>query len=466
MQRSVASRTALAFTLAIAAVALGSGSASAGGRQPDRDAKTSPARDYTTKTPYAPQQSLRSYRSAPKGFAPVFTENVARHGSRAMTDSSDGDAVLAVLADARSQGALTALGARLAPQVDQLLAGAAGIGYGNLSGRGVQEQQQTALRMEQRLPSLFSAIVAKQEPIEVETSGVTRAVASAQAFTSGLEAGDPALTPLVQAPVTDKDLLYFHKQPQNADYQAYLASDPQLAAVIDAIDGEPATAKAADHVVSRLFGRAFVAAMPTDARTSFARSLYELYSAAPDLRVEAPGVDLDPFLTSRDAQWFAYLDDAEEFYQKGPAFSGRTITYDMANVLLDDLFAQVEAKADGTSDKGAVLRFTHAEEIEPLAVLLDLPGSTEPAAADRPYTYADNPWRGASVAPMAANVQWDLFAGRAAHGAKGSKAATTQYLVRMLYNEKETAFKQSCRPIAKGSYFYDLNELERCFGRG
>lgn len=199
------------------------------------------------------------------------------------------------------------------------------------------------------------------------------------------------LAPQVQAPVTDKNLLYFHKQPQNADYQAYLADDPDLAAVIAAIDGRPSTAEAARHVVSRLFAGDFAAAMSTDDKISFSRSLYALYSAAPDLRAEAPGVDLDPFLPAPDAHWFAYLDDAEEFYQKGPAFAGRTITYDMAGVLLNDLFAQAEAKADGTSDKGVVLRFTHAEEIEPLAVLL----------------------------------------------------------------------KPSCRPIAKGSYLYDLDELLR-----
>lgn len=457
MKRSAVSRAALATTLAIAAVSLAGGTASAqsgwqdpyGGRH-----------FYSTKTPYAPQERLRDYQSAPRGFVPVFTENVARHGSRAMTDSSDGDAVLAVLASAQAKGELTGLGGRLAPQVRALLAGAGTIGYGSLAGRGVQEQQQTALRMEQRLPSLFSTIVADHQPIEVETSGVARAVASANAFTSGLKSGDPALSALIQAPVTDKNLLYFHKQPQNADYQAYLASDPELAAVIAQIDGEPATAQAAEHVVSRLLAPDFADAMSTDDQVSFARSLYELYSAAPDLRAEAPGVDLDAFLPSQDARWFAYLDDAEEFYQKGPAFSGRTITYDMANVLLDDLFAQVEAKADGTSDKGAVLRFTHAEEIEPLAVLLDLPGSTTAADPDDPYSYRNNPWRGADVAPMAANIQWDLYAGTPAHGGQG-----VHYLVRMLYNEKETAFKPSCKPVSRGSYFYDLNELEQCFAR-
>lgn len=129
---------------------------------------------------------------------------------------------------------------------------------------------------------------------------------------------------------------------------------------------------------------------------------------------------------------------------------------------LDDLFTQGEDKADGTSDKGAVLRFTHAEEIEPLAVLLGLPGSTKGADPDKPYTYENNPWRGADVAPMAANVQWDLYAA----GGKTGGGKGTRYLVRMLYNEKETAFKPSCKPIAKGSRFYDLKELERCYGQG
>ena len=465
MNRTVATGVALAVTLTATAVTLTGGTASAQGL---RHTPHADRHFYTTMTPYTPQESLSDYQRAPKGFTPVFTENVVRHGARAMTDSSDIDAVMAVVQSAQAQGALTGLGAQLGPQVQLLQAAALSVGYGNLSGLGAQEQQQIALRLERRLPSLFSTIVAEQEPIEVETSGVARAVASANAFTGGLTSGDPALAGLIQAPVTDKNLLYFHKQPQNADYQAYLASDPELAAVLAEIDGEPSTALAARHVVGRLFDARFVKAMPTADQISFSTSLYNLYSAAPDLSVEAPGVDFDPFLSSQDAQWFAYLDDAAEFYQKGPAFSGRTITYNMANVLLDDLFTQAEAKADGTSDKGAVLRFTHAEEVEPLAVLLGLPGSTEAADPDQPYTYQNNPWRGAQVAPMAANVQWDLYAGPAL-GSKGGHSTTaqgTEYLVRMLYNEKETAFKPSCKPIAKGSYFYDLNELELCYNQG
>ncbi|MFF7594943.1 hypothetical protein [Streptomyces mirabilis] len=125
----------------------------------------------------------------------------------------------------------------------------------------------------------------------------------------------------------------------------------------------------------------------------------------------------------------------------------------MADVLLDDFFEKAEAKRDGTSDLGAELCFTHAEEIIPLTALIRLPGSTKPVTTTQPYTCADNPWRGGSVAPMAANIQWDVFR-------KGDTC-----LVRRLHNEKETAFKAGCAPAAKGSAFYDLEELERCFGR-
>ncbi|WP_263102273.1 histidine phosphatase family protein [Kitasatospora sp. DSM 101779] len=447
--------TAATATSLAAAMVLTGGTASAhdraGGSRAERDS-------YGTKAPYLPQGRPGRYQPVPKGYTAVFTENVARHGSRAMTDSKDGDAVLALLAEAQDRGGLTDLGRRLTPQVRSLLAGAAGIGYGNLSGLGAQEHRQTALRLEQRLPGLFDTIAATGEPIVVETSGVARATASANAFTAGLTAGRPELAGLIGAPVTDKDLLYFHKQPQNADYQAYLAKDQDLAAVLAAVDGMPRTAEAARHTVGRLFRAGFAATLTADRQIAFARSLYALYSAAPDLAVEAPGVDLDPFLADRDARWFGYLDDAEEFYQKGPAFSGRTVTYRMAGVLLADLFAQAEARAAGTGRNGAVLRFTHAEEIEPLAVLLGLPGSTEPAETDEPYSYRNNPWRGAEVSPMAANIQWDLYAGTTAQGAPG-------HLVRMFYNEKETAFPASCKPVAKGSYFYELGELERCFGR-
>ncbi|MFB7335173.1 histidine-type phosphatase [Streptomyces adustus] len=425
---------------------------------PARAADRQPAHldSYGTKAPYSAQQDPRTYQRPPAGFSPVFTENVSRHGSRAATDSEDGDLVLALWDRARAEGRLTREGERFGPEVCALEAAMAEVGYGGLSGRGKQEMRDTAARTAGRLPSLFKRIAADGERIDVVSSGQGRAVDSGTLFTAALAATDPALAPLIGPARTDKDLLYFHKAAGGAAYRDYLANDRRLAQTLADITDRPRTHEAARRVLRGIFTADFVGQLPDADRVAAAQAVYNLYAIAPAMSRESPdgrGWRTERWLSARDAAWFGYLSDAEDFYEKGPGFADSDITYRMAGVLLDDFFRQAEAKRDGTSTLGAELRFTHAEEIIPLAALMGLPGSTRPVTADRPYTYASNPWRGASVAPLGANIQWDVFA-------KGGR-----YLVRMLYNEKETAFKKGCRPIAAGSRFYDLDELERCFGR-
>lgn len=328
------------------------------------------------------------------------------------------------------------------------------IGYGSLSGRGRREMRETATRMELRLPGLFAKIAADGEKIDVVSSGQGRAVDSAGEYTGALAAADPALKPLIGATRTDKDLLYFHKAAGGAAYRDYIANDQRLKVTLDAIEDQPRTHRAARSVLRRLFKEPFVDRITDQVGT--ARAVYDLCAIAPAMSEESPdggGWGMDRYISRADADWFGYLADAEDFCEKGPGFSDSDITYKMADVLLDDFFKQVEAKRVGTSDLGAELRFTHAEEIIPLAALMGLPGSTKPTTPGKPYTYADNPWRGAQVAPLAANIQWDVY------------EKDGHYLVRMLYNEKETAFKAGCHPLAGNSAFYDLDELERCFGR-
>ncbi|MGW4562426.1 histidine-type phosphatase [Streptomyces sp. NPDC004561] len=410
---------------------------------------------YGTKAPYEAEQSPDGYQRPPAGFTPVFTENVSRHGSRAATDSGDGDLILGLWDRARQEGQLTATGEDFGPKVRALQAAMAQVGHGDLSGRGRKEMRDTATRAAERLPSLFAKIADEGEKIDVVSSGQGRAVDSAAEYTGALAAADPGLKPLIGPTRTDKDLLYFHKAAGGAAYRDYLANDQRLKDTLNAIADQPRTHEAARSVLRRIFTESFADGI-TD-QVGAARAVYGLYAIAPAMSEESPGGEgwgMDRYVSRADASWFGYLGDAEEFYEKGPGFSDSDITYRMAGVLLDDFFRQVEAKRAGTSDLGAELRFTHAEEIIPLAALMGLPGSTRPADPDEPYTYADNPWRGASVAPLGANIQWDVFQ-------KGDR-----YLVRMLYNERETPFRAGCRPVTRGSGFYDLDELERCFGRG
>jgi len=423
--------------------------------------------NYASNTPYEPQQNLQTYEPPPAGYEPVFTQLVARHGSRALTSAHDIDYTKQLIAHARAANAFTELGRALEPEVLSFEKANVELGYGNLSGRGVAEHQQLAARLLARLPEFFTSGIGAGRRIRVLTSGKDRAVDSANNFVASLEARMPALTPLIDPPVVNTDLLYFHKAPQNADYQEWLAHDSTLAAKIDEIFYGVRSHWYARRVLERLFTSMFVDTLAvggypfvhpdTGAPVSFnevdaVASLYSLYQVAPGLSEEGTWA-FDRFLPRPAARWFAYLKDAQDFYGKGPSFAGATITFKMARVLQDDFFHAVQAIRSGQSTLLAELRFAHAEIVIPLAALMQLPYSDRQVPVEETYTYRINAWRGALVTPYVVNIQWDVYA-----------SAAGDYVVKMLYNERESRFKSDCKTIAEGSAYYRFDELRRCYG--
>jgi hypothetical protein len=318
--------------------------------------------------------------------------------------------------------------------------------------------------------------------------------------------GYPANAPVVGPAGTNRFLLYFHKLAAKTDlvtntsdpyyqtyqdslaYQAYLAGDADMTAKVNAVLATPDAVTAARAVLETLFTQDFVnkidnktytfantgtysftsddgrysATVTGDGKTKVqsltdaASMLYNLYVVAPAMRAEA-GVDFTPFIPAAQARELAYLQDATDFYQAGPGIQeANPVTYKMATALLDDFFNEVSAIEHGDHSHGAKLRFTHAEIIMPFASILGLSGTFVPVPKAQTYTYATNPWRGELVAPMAANVQWDVF-----------EDAAGTVLVRMLYNERETDFKIDCDSAryANGSHYYRFDALKTCYGR-
>ncbi len=218
-----------------------------------------------------------------------------------------------------------------------------------------------------------------------------------------------------------------------------------------------------------------------------AMDLYNLYIIAADMTVENAGshtfdfdqyfADIAPTEGETFAETFAWILDAEDFYEKGPSVAGQTETYRIAQPLLDDFFNSIDDRVDGGTT-AATFRFAHAETIIPFAALIKAPGSEEQIPQDKIYDplgllgdqgYQSN-WYGESVTPMAANIQWDV-ATRDGIDPKTGKAYTP--LIRMLYNEKEVAFGgtntlarglSSCTPVAEGSTWYKESELKSCLG--
>jgi Histidine phosphatase superfamily (branch 2) len=517
MKRLVAILLAQAIGLIFSDISLAQGLA----QEPETTGFVEQARQ--TKTPYRPQQDIATLQAVPAGYKPVFTELLARHGSRGLTGVKVDLALWNLLQQAQKEDALTPLGQQLSHDLMALIkanallgyavSGISSPGYGNETEIGFEEHTGLAQRLQKRLPALFGSIeVNTQVPsrhIVVVTSGKDRAMDSGAAFVRALVSAQPNLQAAMEYPAapvampglagTDAFLLYFHKLPNklavseplaetvrdSQAYRAYLAS-PDLQQKLAQLQNTPMLKQAAHAVLESIVKAAFVARLErgeysfsntgslifTSEDGKFvnkitgdgaekihneieaARALYEIYAIAGGMQKEIHQ-DFSSYLPLQYALVFAEIADAEDFYLKGPSTEeSHNVTHRMARILLRDFFNEADAIVKGDMKNAAKLRFSHAEIIIPFAAELGLPNASQPLALSRLYSYANNPWRGADISPMAANIQWDIFQNSAGHT-----------LVRMLYNEKEIEFKPQCASakIAASSYFYDYSKLRSCY---
>lgn len=261
-----------------------------------------PSKYYQTKTPYQPQQDLNKYQATPPGFQPVFTELVARHGSRGLSSIKYDLALYNLWKQAKAENALTPLGEKLGADLESMMKanillgyGVEGIrqfGYGNESMTGIQEHRGIADRLLKRLPDLFKAASTQPASILVQSSGVDRAVDSAKFFTAELIQQQPQLkthiTPIsytnlassnvlsIEDGGVDRFKLYFHSlnkeqdlaQPLSAQqqaiydasqaYQHFEEDDTDLANKLDELAKNSRAEQVAKSVLNPLFKAEFI----------------------------------------------------------------------------------------------------------------------------------------------------------------------------------------------------------------
>lgn len=423
---------------------------------------------YASKTPYQPKQDAAVYEAAPAGFYPVMIQHVARHGSRGLSSPDDDDLSLQLWQQARQENALTAKGEQFGELLVRFRDASKKLGYGNLSRLGELEHQHMAERLVARHNTMLQQAITGQRRITVEHSGRDRADDSGEHFVRRFTELLPQAAATLDQPQVSHQTLYFHKAEgeDNAAYLQYRESDPRLQQKLQQLHELPETNKIASAILRNLYSEAFVErlaagkyhfqATDDDAELSnaveAAQAVYSLYSIASNLPYEGQW-NFGDYITPEQAQWMAYLDDAETFYERGPGFAGDDVTYRMARNLLNDFFARMDAVVKGDESYVAGLRFTHAQALIPFAAVLGIKDAATGIPQQQTYSYQNSNWRSEWVSPMAANVQWELY-----------RNSENQYLVRMLHNEQQMAFKTGCQPYQQGSFFYEFTELKRCYG--
>lgn len=273
-------------------------------KTPDTD---SSSKFYQTKTPYQPQQEIKTYQQIPEGYQAVFTELVARHGSRGLSSIKYDLALYNLWKQAKAENALTPLGEQLGADIEAMMKanillgyGIDGIrqfGYGNETMVGIQEQRGIADRLLQRLPTLFKTAAAQPASILLQSSGVDRAIDSAKFFTNELIQQQPELknqitpfsytslasssVPTIEDGGVDRFKLYFHSLNQEQDltqplsvqqqaiydasqaYQQFEEEDADLANKLDELAENTRAEQVAMRVLTPIFKPEFIKKLGT-----------------------------------------------------------------------------------------------------------------------------------------------------------------------------------------------------------
>ncbi len=397
-----------------------------------------------TKTTYHPLQT--KHTAPPKGYEALFVNYVGRHGARFMTKPGSDVLVADVLGQAAQQHALTQTGKKVQEAIIQF-AKAEKNHYENITLLGAQEQKGIGDRLFTEYRSAFN-----KKEMDVFMTGKVRTQQSADAFCQGYrDSAGNNINRIVIPDSADAMLRFYDMSPA---YDAYLQSK-FLQQHLDSLQADRRMVEVAKQVCSRLFSQAFYQSLqdkkimadygagkkkPVDAIV-FVEALYDVYSIWFSARKEIqqacyckPANNIQQAFTTNDLKWLDQVNNAEDFYKKGPAEDTSGIQVTIAAPLLVNFINTTDSVVNGTKHSNAVLRFTHAEAISPFATLLGIP---QASFESRSVFSFQQHWQASRIIPLSANIQWILYS-------DGS-----HYVVKVLLNEGEIKL-----PVATNTFPY------------
>lgn len=398
---------------------------------------------YGNFTPY-PAPATVDASNPGRGYRVVFSESLARHGSRTVTSASDAKRVLCLWQRAENARALTARGRQLAPAVRTLATAMSRLGYGELSTLGLQEQRGLGEREGVRLAGYLSRAAKAHDQVEIVNTGVHRTITSAASFVGGLRQARPGLR--VASQRTDRTL---HFGTNDARYAKFIAQNRQWRAAYErAVAGNDLRANSV-RGLTRLYSPGFVAKISDP--VGEARAVWNLYRAQGPMSADLT-VSLTPLMDAKTAAAFAFDADASWFYSQGPGITGSTLSYRAANPLLRRFVAAADDRLAGGST-AAVYRFAHDNDLAPFAARLKLAGSRQLKTAREVYSWDDSAFRLAQVAPMAGNIEWTLW-----------RNGAGKVMLQVRQNEVPTTLGGGCTVAIRSGSFYAWGEAKRCLG--
>ena len=375
-----------------------------------------------SKTLYKPQQ--QKYSPAPPDYLPVFINHVGRHGARHVTKDVNSSYLYQLLLQADSLGGLLADGRLLKEKVLRLEK-LEKKNFKSISMQGEKEQQGLAARMHANYSNVFNRA---QTKIDIAYTKEIRTLQTSDAFLSGL--AKKVTNPLVFRHPNDTTLRFYDLSPAYLAFKETGGWVPYMQRLKTAVKYN----ELAGNITRQFFTSSFLKNITVPEREKFTADLfgficiyYSLKSEVSTAGYNAGDVSMRSFLTCSQLSILEEIDNAEDFFEKGPGIAVDGIQVKIAVPLLADFIRTTDAFIR-SEPVDLQLRFAHAETISPYAALLGLTHAAQPTKNVKDIQRV---WNAAEIIPLSSNIQWILYKN------KNGK----DYLIKFLLNEKEAAVR-------------------------
>lgn len=375
-----------------------------------------------SKTLYQPQQ--QKYSAPPKGYMPVFINHVGRHGARHLTKDVSSSFIYQVLLMADSADGLTAAGELLKEKILRLEKVEKQL-FKSISSRGKTEQEGIAHRMYSNNGNVFR----QQKPLlHIAYTKEIRTLQTSDAFLGELKRS--VNDPVIIKQLNDTTLRFYDMSPA---YDAYKENGnwiPYLQQLKTSVKYSEVAIQVSKQFFTPVYFKNLTAEEQLKLITDlygFVTIFYSIQQEVKDAGYQLTEVDMKDFFTCPQLSVLDRIDNAEDFFGKGPGLNADGIQVIIALPLLADF---INTTDDYIKTKGvtAQLRFGHAETISPYATLLGLISASNPTKNPQQI---DRLWNAEKVIPLSSNIQWILY----------QKKGSGHYLIKFLLNEKEVAVK-------------------------
>lgn len=375
---------------------------------------------------YAYNPSLKKQTKVPNGYKPFYISHYGRHGSRYHHTAKDYQYVVETLQQASKAGALTQLGQTVLVDAEALYKDAKSRA-GDLTQKGIAQQQGIAKRMYKSYPALFKGA----SYIKALSSTSGRCIMSMGAFLQELRAQNPRLDIYQES---SQRLMSFISPFSFDSSKSYMESKEWKMAY----DQLYSQVVKPERFIKALFKDSIYVAKNINSHDFFAK-MYDIQSSLQGMDNQSfsfsnvwTDEDLFGRYQAQNAWWYGVLGAGPLTKAKGPTFAKPLLKHIIEDV--DQVIKEDSTQTHGEKNKKitATLRFGHDTALLGLAGLMRFNiASAEVKDLQELYKV----WNDFNLIPMSANLQIVFY--------KTSKKGKP-ILVKFLYNEDEVTIPVVC----------------------